>query len=50
MTGQFTLSFFIREIALALAAPFNSSETTLGTLLGLAAGKISTLNLASEDT
>ena len=33
-TGHSTLSFFILDIALALAAPFSSSETTFGTLLG----------------
>ena len=35
-TGQLILSFFILDIALALAAPFSSSDTALGTLLGLA--------------
>ncbi len=34
-TGQFTLSFFIREMAFGPAEPFSSAETSLGILLGL---------------
>lgn len=44
-TGQLTPSFFILDIALALAAPFSSSDTTFGTLLGFAESKIFTLYL-----
>lgn len=32
--GQSTLSFFILEIALGLAPPFNSSLTAFGTFFG----------------
>ncbi|MDV3294086.1 MAG: hypothetical protein LYZ70_07430 [Nitrososphaerales archaeon] len=41
-TGQFTLSFFMRDISFGLAPPLSCSVTTLGTFFGFVGAKTGT--------